>query len=174
MKKFLVLLKKCLEGNLKGFSEEHITTPAKSDNSFAPKLSYFHNFNIAVKVEGYCWKQNKVSFTPVNVVNLAFVNELDPSTRDLNADFTSDCCLFGAVTQNKNTDVDKYCSFDVVLDSICAHFFSFAILNGVEIFIFIVDRSLSTHNDQRKKGNFVIVEWPTQGLNKTGVTAEAK
>ena len=33
-------------------SEESITTPTISENSFAPKLTYIHNPKIAVKFEG--------------------------------------------------------------------------------------------------------------------------
>ena len=38
-----------------------IKTLATSDNSFAPKLTNSHNVKIAVKFEGDCFKQDKVS-----------------------------------------------------------------------------------------------------------------
>ena len=57
----------------KGLSEEIITTPATSDNSFAPKLTYIDNSKTAVKLEGNYLKQNKVSFTNKNVIRFFFV-----------------------------------------------------------------------------------------------------
>ena len=53
---------KILRWKSKGLSEESITTPATLDNSFATKLSYIHNSKIAVKFQGNCLKQNKVTF----------------------------------------------------------------------------------------------------------------
>ena len=54
--KFLVALIKLLDGNLKGCQKK--------------KLLYIHNSKIAVKFEGNCLKQEEVSFTHGNVVNL--------------------------------------------------------------------------------------------------------
>ena len=51
--------------------EEGITTSAISGNT--PKLTYIHNFKIAVKLEGNCLKQEKESFTNINVVKV-FMN----------------------------------------------------------------------------------------------------
>ena len=56
-------------------SEESIATPATSDNIFAPKLTYIHNSEIAVKFERNYLKQDKVYFAHRNVVNfLLFMN----------------------------------------------------------------------------------------------------
>ena len=41
----------------KGLSEENITNPATSDNSFTPKLTYNHNSKVAVKFEENCIRQ---------------------------------------------------------------------------------------------------------------------
>ena len=51
-----------LDGNLKGLPEKSITTPAKSDNSFAPKLAYIRNLKIIVKFNKKYLKQDKASF----------------------------------------------------------------------------------------------------------------
>ena len=59
----------------KGLPEESITTPSTPGNSYAPKLIFVHNWVIAVILEGI--KQEKASFTHVNVVNFFIVYELD-------------------------------------------------------------------------------------------------
>ena len=46
-----------------GLSEERITIPATSDNSFTPRRTYIHNSKIAVKFEGNCLIQDKKIFT---------------------------------------------------------------------------------------------------------------
>lgn len=51
---------KILDGNRKGFWTE-IETPAISGNSFAPKFTNSHNGKITVKLEGDCFKHDKVS-----------------------------------------------------------------------------------------------------------------
>ena len=60
-------------------------------------LTYIHNSNISVKFEENCLKQNKVSFTHENVVNVFIVYQLDIWSRDLNSEFTLKDCLFGFV-----------------------------------------------------------------------------
>ena len=54
---FSSIVCKMLGWKSKGLSQENITTPATSDNSFTPKLTYNHNSKIAVKFEGNCVKQ---------------------------------------------------------------------------------------------------------------------
>lgn len=55
-----------------------------------------------VEFKGRCLKQNKVTFTPRNLVTLSIVYELDTWSRDLNTDFTLTDCLFGTVKLTKN------------------------------------------------------------------------
>ena len=47
-----------------------------------------NNSGITLEFKGSCLKQDKITFTPNNVVNLFLVYELDRWSRDLNADFT--------------------------------------------------------------------------------------
>ena len=54
-----------------------MTTPATWDYSLTPKLTYIHNFKIAVKFEGNSLKQDELSLTHGNVVNIFIVYELD-------------------------------------------------------------------------------------------------
>ena len=43
----------------KELSEQSITTPAESDNSFALKVTYIQDSKIAIKFEGNCLKQDE-------------------------------------------------------------------------------------------------------------------
>ena len=61
-----------------------------------------------VEFKGRCLKQNKVTFTPRNLVTLSIVYELDTWSRGLNTDFTLTGCLFGTVKLTKNSNSDKY------------------------------------------------------------------
>ena len=73
---------------LKGLLEEGSTASGIWGYSFAPKLTYIQNSKIAVKFEGKCLKQDKVSFDHKNLVNFVILYELDIWSRDLNTDFT--------------------------------------------------------------------------------------
>ena len=89
-------------------SEETITTPATSGNSFTPKLTYIHNSKIPAKFEGNCLKEDKMSFTQGNVVNFFTFYKIDIWSHDLSTNFTLKGCLFGAVKLSKNANPDKY------------------------------------------------------------------
>ena len=54
---FSSIVCKMLGWKSKGLSEENITNPATSDNSFTPKLTYNHNSKVAVKFEENCIRQ---------------------------------------------------------------------------------------------------------------------
>ena len=79
---------------------------SKSDNSLNPTWSYYGT-KIRVKFTGGYLKQSKISYTHGKVVNIYIVYELGASSSN-NRDPTLKNCLFGAVTLNKNADIDKY------------------------------------------------------------------
>ena len=82
--------------------------PIAANKKLSPKL-WRHNSKIIVEFKGSCLKQDKVTFTPTNVVNLFIAYDLVTWSRDLKADFTLKCCLSGAVNLNSVTaDPDKY------------------------------------------------------------------
>ena len=89
----------------KGLSAESIKPPTTSDNSLTPELNYYGT-KTRVKFTGSCLKQSKISYTHGKVVNIYIVYELGASSSHDN-DPTLKNCLFGAVTLDKNTDVDK-------------------------------------------------------------------
>ena len=66
-----------------------------------------NNSEIRVKFKGRCL-QDKITFTPRNVVNSMFVYNLDKWSKDLNADVTLKKFMFGAVKLTKIADPDKY------------------------------------------------------------------
>ena len=50
---------------------------------------------IRLEFKGSCLKQGNVTFTPNNILNLFIVYELDRWSRDFNAEFPLQNCLFG-------------------------------------------------------------------------------
>ena len=90
----------------KGLSAESIKPPTTSDNGLTPALNYYCN-KVRVKFPGRCLKQQKISYTPLNIVNIYIVYEFGASTSYDN-DPTLKKCLFGVVTLTKNTDIEKY------------------------------------------------------------------
>ena len=89
----------------KALSNESIKSPATSDNSINPRLSY-NNTKIKVQFAGSCLKQPKFTSTHKKVVNVCIVYELGASSSRSN-DPTINNYLFGAVTLTKNADIEK-------------------------------------------------------------------
>ena len=90
----------------KGLSSENIKTPTTSDNSLTPGLNYYGT-KTRVKFPGSCLKQPKSSYTHGKVVNIYIVYEIGASSPH-NNNPTLKNCSFGAVTLNKNADIDQY------------------------------------------------------------------
>ena len=57
-----------------GFSDESIKPPATSNNSLAPSLNYVGG-KTKVKFEGFCLKQDKITFTHGKTVIIYIVYE---------------------------------------------------------------------------------------------------
>ena len=90
----------------KGLAAESIKPSTTSDNILTPALNYYGN-RVRVKFNGNRLRQQKVSYTHLNIVNIWTVYELGAST-SRNNDPALKNCLFGAVTLIKNDDIDKY------------------------------------------------------------------
>ena len=98
-----------VEWESSGLPNETIRLPVTENHSFSPKIVSVNNSRIRVRFKGTCLKQDKVTFTPRNVINLFFiVYKLNRWSQDLNADFTLKVCLFVTVKLTKNADRDKY------------------------------------------------------------------
>ena len=90
----------------KGLSAESIKPPTTSDNSLTPVLNYYGT-KTRVKFTGSCLQQPKLSYTHGTIVNIYIVYELSASS-SYTGNPTLKNLLFGAVTLNKNADIDKY------------------------------------------------------------------
>ena len=60
--------------------------PYRADKNLSPKLVQY-NFKIKLKIKASFLNQDKVIFTPQNMINLFIVYELDTWSEDLNNDF---------------------------------------------------------------------------------------
>ena len=151
-------------------SGETITPPTTSDNSLTPALSYYST-KTRVKFIGSCLEQNKITYIHKNVVNIYIVYELGAFSSHDN-DPTLKNSLFGAVTLDKNADIDKYqySGYGIRFDRKS----SFSFLSGrfgQNVIIFGVDKSSSVHVDNKRKDILILGKGPIQGLEPT-LTAE--
>ena len=143
----------------KGLSAESIKPPTISDNSLVPSLDYYGN-KIRVKFAKSCLKQsNKILYTHKKDICINY--ELGASTSN-SSDPTIKNCLFGAVTLNKNADIEKYkySRYGIGFDRRLS--FSFPSGGfGQNVLTFGVDMSSSFHIDNKKKDILVLGKGPT-------------
>ena len=114
---------------------KHLASYCSKSKSFS-KTAMMNNPRTRVEFKGSCLKQDKVAFTPKNVVNSFTFYELDTWSRDLNADFILKDCFFGAVKLIANPDADKYSysGYGIRFDS--RSLFSLLIVVGVKMLLF--------------------------------------
>ena len=94
------------------------------------------NSRIRVEFKGSYLKQDKVTFTPRNIINLYIAYELDTWSQDLNADFTlKDCLELLSLLQIQIQMNTLILNMVLVLNLI--HFFQFQILIGVKKLLFL-------------------------------------
>ena len=119
------------------------------------------------------WKKN--IFIPKRVINLYISYTLGPQLKHLKTNFTLCNCLFGSVKLTKNADPDKYkyTGYGIGFDSRSEFLFTDGSY-GKNIIIFGVDMNSSVHVDNKEKDNLILGEGPTQRLDDTTFTAEAK
>ena len=97
-------------------------------------------------------KQDKTTYTHEKIVNIYIVYEVNKKDNTITSDFTSENCLFGAVTLTKNVNIDRYgySGYGIGFDRKGS--FSFPSGGyGQNILIFGVDMSFSVHIDNKKK-----------------------
>ena len=131
------------------------------DSSFVPTLINYYplpdiNFNED------CLKNNN-NDPSLGAVNLYICYTLDRWSRDLNADFILGNCLFESIKLTKNADPDSCSGFALTDGSM-----------GKNVIIFGAGMSSSVHIDKKNKDILIPGEGPTQGLDDTTLTAEAK
>ena len=164
------VIDRVLSWQSKGLSNESIKSPATSNNSLNPRLSY-NDTKIKVQYTGSCLKQPQFTFTHKKVVNISIVYELSVSSSH-DSDPTIKNCLFGAVTLTKNADIEKYkySGYGIGFDRRSSFLFTGGGF-GQNVLIFGADMSTSIHIDNKKKDILVLGREPTQGLEST-LTAE--
>ena len=153
-------------------SDENIKNVTKSDSNFESTFVDHHllpdiNFN------GRCLINN-ISI-PKKVINLYISYTLNSWLTNLNTDFTLNNCLFGSVKLTRNADLDKY-KYDgyvIGVDSPSAFSFTY-VRKGKHAIIFGADKKSSVHIDNKNKYILIFGKGPTQGLDDTKLTAEAK
>ena len=131
-------------------SNENIAPPSAPNNFLSPSLNYLGT-KIRVKFSGSCLKQDKITYTHEKIVNIYIVYEVNSKDNTITSDFTSENCLFGAVTLTKNVNIDRYgySGYGIGFDRKGS--FSFPSGGyGQNVLIFGVDMSFSVHIDNKK------------------------
>ena len=164
-----VTLLRLICGNLMECQKKIMKNVTKLDSHFAPAFVDHHllpdiNFN------GQCFINNNICI-PKKVINLYISYMLNPWLRNWNTDFKLKNCLFGSVKLIQiNTNIVA-----AAYDLIPVQNFSFTDGSmGRNIIIFGADMSSPVHIDNKNKDILISGEEPTQGLDDTTLTAEAK
>ena len=159
----------------KGLSDEFIKSPTTPDNSLPPSLSYIGN-KTRVKFDGYCLKQEKITFTyrkRVIYINYEtyFQNYRGSSYPTLL--FGINYTLFGAVKLAKNDDIEKYKYSGYGIGFGSKGTFSFPDGGfGKNVILFGVVMNSYVHVDNKKKHILILSAGPTQGLDDTALIVE--
>ena len=154
-------------------SEENIENIGKSDSTFAPTF-VDHHILPGKSFNGHFVIENNISI-PKNVIDLYICYKINPQLRNLNTDFTLNNWLFGSAKLTKNADLDKYkygC-YGIVFDSRSEFLFTDESFRK-NVIIFGADMNSSVYIDNKNKDILDLVEAPTQELDDTTLTAEAK
>ena len=91
----------------KGLSDKRINSVKTYDYEITPYLSYYDTNKIRVKFDGGCLKQDWGIVPHIEIVNMDVAYEITNSF-NIGSYPTLENCLFGAVSLNKSTDIDKY------------------------------------------------------------------
>ena len=126
------------------------------------------NFN------GHCLIKNNISITK-KVINLNISDTLGPQLKKLNTDSTLGKWLLGSVKLTKSSDLDKYKYTGYGIGFASRPEFLFADGSYAKnVIISGGDMSTSVHGNHKGKNILIIGEGPTQRLDDTTLTAEAK
>ena len=154
-------------------SEESIGNITKSGSNFAPTF-VDHHVLADINFDRHCLVKKNI-FIPKKVINLYISYTLGLQLRNLNTDFTLCNCLFGSVNLTKNADLDKYKNSEYGIGFDSGSEFSLSDDSiGKNINIFGADKSWSVHVNNKRKDILILHEGPTQALDDTTLTAEAK
>ena len=153
-----------------GLSGESIKASSTSNNSLTPALDYYDTSKKKIKFTGSSLRQDKITISRKNRVNIYLAYEIGASTSNISAP-TIKNCLFGAVTKNADIDKYRYSGYGTGFDRRS----SFPFPGGgfdQNIIIFGVDMNSSIHVDNKKKYVLILGRGLTQGLGEQSLTAE--
>ena len=158
----------------KGLSDENIKPLLTSNNSLNLATNYFDNSRIRGKFDGNCLKQEKLTFTHNQVVNIYIVYEKNLWSFTVGQDLTQINSLLGAVKLTTNADPDKYqhSTYGIRFDASGGFSLSYGSRFSKNVIIFGADISSSVHINNKKKDIFILGKGPTQGFYNTKLTAE--
>ena len=139
-----------------------------SNNTLVPILIHVNN--------KFWLKQDKVTFTHKDVVNIYIVYEIILCSYIQGADFILGNSLFGAVKLTRNGDPDKYFYFEyrIGFDARGIFRYKFFVIFRymLNVITFVADMSSSVHIDSKTKGILILSIGLTDGLDDTTLTAE--
>ena len=150
----------------KGLSDERINSIETSNYSITPDLNYCDT-KTRVEFNRSCLKQDKVTFSHSQLVNIYIAYEISKSINI--SDYpTLEDCLFGAATLTKHADNEwyKYSRYRIGVDKHGSFSFPGTEL-GKNVIAFGVDMSSSTKIDDKKKDILILGKGPTKGLEHT-------
>ena len=150
----------------KGLSDERINSIETSNYSITPDLNYCDT-KTRVEFNRSCLKQDKVTFSHSQLVNIYIAYEISKSINI--SDYpTLEDCLFGAATLTKHADNEryKYSGYGIGFDKHRGFSFPGTEL-GKNIIAFGGDMSSSTKIDDKKKDVLILDKGPTKGLEHT-------
>ena len=162
-----------IRGNLMEYQKKKYENITKSGSNFAPTF-VDHHILPEINFNGHSLIKNNIS-VPKKVTNIYTSYTLTPCLRNLNPDFTLNNCLFGSVKLTKNVDLDKYIysGYNIGFDSRSEFSFTGGSM-GRNVIIFGADMNSSVHIDNKGRDMLILGEGPTQGLDGTTLTAEAR
>ena len=119
---------------------------------FYPEIKYLNKARKQVKLEGSCPKQDKLTFTPKEVLHFCNVNDIKLWLLNLDNTFDLFNSLFGAVKLTTNADSDKfsYSGYGNGFDTRGFIWLSYGIEFDENITIFGADNLCSMYADNRK------------------------
>ena len=127
-----------------------------------------------INFNGHCLINNNISI-PKKLIYLNIAYIPNPWIRSLDTGFILKNCLFRSVKLTKNADQDKYkySGYGISFDS-CSEFSFIDKGMGKNVMIFGANMVSSVDIGNKNKDILILGEEPTQGLDDTTLTAEAK
>ena len=151
--------------------DERFNSNTASNYKITPELSYYGT-KIRAEFNGSCLKQDKVTYNHGKIVNIYIIYEISKNY-SISTYLRLENCLFGAVSLDKNADINKYkySGYGIGFDR--QGEFSFGTRGfGRNCIIFGADLSSSSHANNKKNYSLVLGKDFVQGIIDTTTYAE--